>query len=173
MITIRLANTDDAEIIADISRQTFYETFASQNTREDMEKFMSEQFTIEALIKEVDAEGNIFLLAYINEDLAGYVRMREGEKRPEFADKSSIEIARIYAIQSAIGKGVGKALMQKCLEFAIKSNKKLIWLGVWEKNEVAISFYTKFGFKKFAEHDFVLGNDLQTDWLMQKLINNS
>ena len=35
----------DAELIADISRQTFYDTFAEHNTKEDMDKFMSEQFT--------------------------------------------------------------------------------------------------------------------------------
>ena len=44
-ISIRLATAKDAELVADLSRQTFYETFASQNTTSDMEKFMNEQFS--------------------------------------------------------------------------------------------------------------------------------
>ncbi len=171
MITTRYATIADAELIADMSRQTFYETFASQNTDEDINKFMNEQFTKEALMKEAVADDAIFFLAYDGEEPVGYARMREGEKRPEFAGKASIEIARIYAVQSSIGKGVGKALMEICLNAAAAKNKEVIWLGVWEKNRRAIAFYIKFGFEKFSEHEFLLGSDLQTDWLMLKWLN--
>lgn len=173
MLIIRLATVADAELIADLSRQTFYDSFASQNTKADMDKFMNESFAKEALIKEVGAEGNIFLLAFINNEAVGYVRMREGEKRPEFENKSSVEIARIYAVQHSIGKGTGSALMQNCIDIAKEMNRDIIWLGVWEHNRRAIDFYTKWGFEKFAEHDFVLGNDMQTDWLMKLDLKSS
>ncbi|HTE12726.1 MAG TPA: GNAT family N-acetyltransferase, partial [Chitinophagaceae bacterium] len=88
----------------------------------------------------------------------------------ELEDAEAIEIGRIYAVQKTIGLGVGKALMQACIGIAKEKNKQLIWLGVWERNQRAISFYSKFGFEKFGEHDFVLGNDVQTDWLMKKII---
>jgi ribosomal protein S18 acetylase RimI-like enzyme len=167
-VTIRYATAEDAELIADLSRQTFYDTFASQNTKEDMDKFMNEQFTKEALMKEVGTEGNIFLIAFINNEAAGYVRMREGEIRSEFMNKPAIEIARIYAANKMIGKGIGSALMQKCIDIAKENNKEIIWLGVFKKNQPAIDFYTKWGFEIFAEHSFLLGNDLQMDWLMRK-----
>jgi len=60
--------------------------------------------------------------------------------------------------------------MEHCIKLAAEKNKELIWLGVWERNQRAISFYQKFGFEKFGEHDFVLGNDVQTDWLMKKML---
>lgn len=164
-ITIREATTADAEQIADLSRQTFYETFAPHNKAADMEKFMTEQFTREALMAEVNAPGNTFFLALDNDETVGYARLREQEK-----DKlaSAIEIARLYAVTESIGKGVGKALMQACIDFARVQGKKTIWLGVWEKNERAIQFYTAWGFEKVGEHDFLLGNDLQRDWIMEK-----
>lgn len=168
MIQIRLCTKTDAPLIADLSRQTFYETFASENTAADMEKFMAEQFSRESLMKEVGAEGNIFFLAYDNETPVGYARMRESSNSPELGEKKSIEIARIYATTASVGKGVGKALMQKCIDVATEMNKELVWLGVWEKNRRAIDFYSKWGFEKFGTHIFVLGNDPQTDWLMKK-----
>lgn len=79
-----------------------------------------------------------------------------------------MEIARIYALQSYIGKGVGSALMKKCIDQACELNKEIIWLGVWEKNQKAIHFYRKWGFEKFGTHIFILGDDPQTDWLMKK-----
>jgi diamine N-acetyltransferase len=167
-VIIRYAEKKDAELIADLSRQTFYDSFASENSKEDMDKFMNEQFTKEALMKEVGAEGNVFLLAGSGNEITGYVRMREGEKRTEFGDIPSIEIARIYATQQSIGKGTGSALMQRCIDIAKEMNKGVIWLGVWEHNLRAIQFYRKWGFEKFAEHDFVLGKEVQTDWLMKR-----
>ena len=52
-IIIRFATENDAELVADLSRQTFLESFASQNTKENMDKFMNEQFTRQKLIDEV------------------------------------------------------------------------------------------------------------------------
>jgi ribosomal protein S18 acetylase RimI-like enzyme len=63
---------------------------------------------------------------------------------------------------------VGKALMAKCMEIASESEKDLVWLGVWEQNVRAIRFYSHWGFRKFSEHVFMLGDDRQTDWLMCK-----
>ncbi len=167
-LIIKEASIDDAELIADMSRETFYETFIADNSKEDMDKFMTEQFTREALIQEVGATGNIFFLAYVDDKPAGYARLRNKESHEL---PNSIEIARLYAATNMIGKGVGKALMEACIATATRLNKKLIWLGVWEKNERAIRFYLKFGFEKFSEHDFLLGNDLQRDWMMKKELN--
>jgi len=65
-IEIRFAGKEDAELIADLSRETFFDTFASQNTAADMEKFMNEQFTKEALMAEAGAKENIFMLAHMD-----------------------------------------------------------------------------------------------------------
>ena len=167
-ITICVAEKADAALIADLSRQTFYETFAPVNTKENMDQFMNETFTKEALMNEAGAKGNIFLIAFDQKMPVGYVRMRESENPVALGDDTAIEIARIYAINSSIGTGVGKLMMLKCIEMAKELKKKMIWLGVWEKNQRAINFYTKWGFEKFGEQKFILGNEVQIDWLMKK-----
>ena len=167
-ITIRLATPADAALVADLSRQTFYDAFAADNTPEDIEKFMNEQFTREKLMAEVTDPASIFLLAMMGDEVAGYARIREAPNPPELGDAAAIEIARIYAVTTTIGKGVGSALMQHCLTIAQEKQKKVVWLGVWEHNRRAIDFYTKWGFRKFGDHVFVVGNDPQTDWLMKK-----
>ncbi|HEV7780935.1 MAG TPA: GNAT family N-acetyltransferase [Chitinophagaceae bacterium] len=171
MLTIRIAAPSDAELIAEMSRQTFYDTFAAHNTKENMDLFMNASFTTEILIKEVGATGNIFLLAYDDNELVGYARMRENNNPPQLGDLPSIEIARIYSATSSIGKGVGRLLMQHCIDMAKERNKKVVWLGVWEKNQRAIDFYIKWGFEKFGDHLFILGHDRQRDWLMKKIID--
>lgn len=171
-LVIREATVQDARLIADISHQTFYESFAAYNSKEDMDKFLNQQFTRGKLILEVGARGNTFLLAYNGDDIAGYVKIRDERMPPSLGNVKALEIARIYAMTHQIGKGVGSFLMQSCIDIAKERNKEWIWLGVWEKNERAIEFYKKWGFEKFDETDFLLGDDMQKDWLMKKRIES-
>ena len=170
MVTVRIATLKDAELIADMSRQTFFESFAKENTIENMDKFMNEQFTKETIMKEVGTERNIFLLAYDGTEPVGYVRMRENNIPPELGTNQAIEVARIYAVQAAIGKGIGSTLIQKCIDIAREKNHHTIWLGVWEHNHAAQKFYERNGFVKVGNHQFVVGSDVQTDYLMKRLL---
>jgi ribosomal protein S18 acetylase RimI-like enzyme len=167
-ITLRYATPDDAVLIADISQQTFYDTFAADNTEADMTKFLGEQFTKGRLMLEVGAPENTFLLIYGDGEVAGYLKLREGKKLAALNGKLSLEIARIYVTKPFLGKGIGKRLMQAALAIATERDKEVVWLGVWEHNRRAIQFYIAWGFQKFGECDFLLGDDLQRDWLMKK-----
>jgi len=97
-IQIRLAGPEDAELIADISRRTFVDSFAIHNTKENMDLYLNQQFTREMQMAEVGAPGRIFLLATWDEEPAGYASMREGTPPPELgADVAAIEILQIYS----------------------------------------------------------------------------
>ncbi|MGZ3846438.1 MAG: GNAT family N-acetyltransferase [Flavisolibacter sp.] len=169
-LVIREAKIEDATLIANISHQTFYDTFSPYNSTQNMDKFLKQQFTKGKLILEVGAKQNIFLLAYDGDTVAGYVKIRDDRVPLSMGKVSALEIARLYAMTNQIGKGVGSKLMQSCLQIAKEKSKEWLWLGVWEKNKRAIDFYTKWGFEKFDETDFLLGDDMQRDWLMKKKV---
>ncbi|MCG7858944.1 hypothetical protein MD537_18350, partial [Flavihumibacter sediminis] len=50
-------------LLADLSRQTFVDTFASYNKAEDMQLFLDKQFTREQLMAEPDEPDNYFFIA--------------------------------------------------------------------------------------------------------------
>lgn len=161
---------DQKSLLAEMSRQTFFDTFSPYNSEEDMKLFMENQFTREQLEAEPDLPDNYFFIAWQKDVPMGYMRLRHWEKAPYdlLPNDSSLEITRLYANKNAIGTGVGKCMMQFALDFGKAKNVNWVWLGVWEKNERAIQFYEKWGFEQKGAHDFLLGNDLQTDWLMVK-----
>lgn len=167
-ISIRLATSKDAERIADLSRKTFQETFAADNTKENMQKFLNEQFTRSKLITEVGEPENIFLLAYHDDDLAGYLKLKDGEPPEALKGQPAIEISRLYVLREKNGYGVGSQLINNALEIAVELDKKIVWLGVWERNQKAINFYKKNGFEQFGDTTFMLGDDAQRDLLMKK-----
>lgn len=157
-------------LLASISRQTFFDTFSPYNTPADMQLFLDKQFSVEKLEAEIDLPDNYFFIAWEGEEPMGYMRLRYWPN-PVYdflPAHPSLEINRLYATQQAIGKGVGKAMMQFALDFARGQKLAWSWLGVWEKNERAIAFYHRWGFEKAGSHGFVLGTDHQSDWLMVK-----
>jgi len=63
-------------------------------------------------------------------------------------------------------------LYDKAIEIAREKNAEYVWLGVWEKNLRALSFYKKNGFIEFDKHIFKLGDDEQTDYMMKLKLTN-
>jgi ribosomal protein S18 acetylase RimI-like enzyme len=43
-----------------------------------------------------------------------------------------------------------------------------LWLGVWEENPRAIAFYAKWSFVVVGQKTFLVGDDPQTDHVMQR-----
>jgi len=129
---------------------------------------MRNEFNTEKLMAQVDEPGNVFLLAHLNDEFSGYARLLESESPPELCGIEAIELSRIYVETKITAQGIGTALLQRSVDTARGKNKKTIWLGVWEHNLRAISFYERFGFEIFGGHVFMLGDDEQTDLLMKK-----
>jgi len=173
VIHTRVATKDDAVLIANISQECFYHAFISSTTAANMDMFLKQQFTKGKLMLEVGAKENIFLLAYDEDELVGYAKLRDASRPLLLQQYKSLELARLYAMPARIGAGVGTVLMKEAISIAREMGKDVIWLGVWEGNKRAIKFYESFGFEKFADTDFLLGEDLQQDWLMKKNISSN
>ena len=169
-ITISKASVNDVTTLQVIGKQTFFETFSASNTKEDMEKYLTENFTVEKITREVNNLNSQFFIAWQNDEAIGYLKVNEGNAQTELQDNASLEIERIYVLTTYHGKKVGQLLYEKALEVAGVQKKKSIWLGVWEENPRAIKFYEKNGFTAFDTHIFKMGEDEQTDILMRKTL---
>jgi GNAT superfamily N-acetyltransferase len=163
---ITKATLDNLDLLQKISKQTFFETFAAFNSKENMKQYLNESLSLEQLKLELENEFSEFYFAYNENEVIGYLKINRGESQTEKTSKNLLEIERIYVLEKFQGKKVGQMLFQKAVEMAKSYQKNTIWLGVWEKNEKAIQFYLKNGFEIFDKHIFKLGEDLQTDLLM-------
>lgn len=167
---LRTALPADAERLAALAAQTFRDTFADDNSPEDMEAYVRAAFSPEFVRAELADGANAFLLAFASdaEQPAGYAKLRSGTVDPGVTGPNPIELQRLYVDRSALGHGIGAALLQACLESARSTGHRTLWLGVWERNARAISFYEKWGFETVGEHVFRLGSDEQRDLIMER-----
>lgn len=163
-------SNEDIKALQVISKQTFTETFGSQNTAEDLAKFLNEEYDFDKLKAEVENPESFYYFCYFEDELAGYLKLNVGAAQTESDYPEALEIQRIYVLQKYQGKRIGLAMMQQALAVAKKLKKPQVWLGVWENNLKAQAFYQKSGFKKVGSHDFILGDDKQTDYILLKTL---
>jgi ribosomal protein S18 acetylase RimI-like enzyme len=165
--SIKKTELSELQKLQKIGRETFYETFAGDNSEENMATYLDEKFALDKLTAELTNSASEFYFAQIDDEIIGYLKVNFGEAQTELQDKNGLEIERIYVLKAFHGLKVGQLLYNKALEIAKDSDLKYIWLGVWEENVRALNFYKKNGFVEFDKHIFVLGNEEQTDLLMK------
>jgi diamine N-acetyltransferase len=172
----KLTITDIPELVA-ISKSTFIEAFAHQNDPVEFDAYVNSAFTLQTLTEEFNTEGVSFYFVEKEDRPIGYIKLHHnksplGTTKPniqvqyDFEHAKSTELERIYLLSEYHGKGVAQLQMDYVIQMAKENGSHFVWLGVWEHNPKAIRFYEKFGFEKFGDHVFDVGNDPQIDWLM-------
>jgi GNAT superfamily N-acetyltransferase len=166
---IRLESLNELQCI---SRITFEESFAAFNQAKDMQLYFENAFSLEQLTLEIQSEHSEFYFAYQEETLIGYLKINLHSDALYPNEKYGLEIERIYVKHSFQGKHIGQHILDKAINRAHELGFIQVWLGVWEHNHRAISFYRRNGFIPFGSKYFVLGTDRQTDILMHLKFSN-
>jgi len=169
-IRVRHASATDNSLLAELGARTFHDTFAKDNTPENMSAYLTASFSPKKQAAELSESSSVFLIVEVDGEVVGFARLKEGKPPTEIAGSNPIEIVRIYACKEWIGHGVGATLMKACLNEAEKRGCDIIWIGVWERNSQALAFYLNWGFVEFGKQPFQLGDDLQNDLLLQRSV---
>lgn len=164
---IKRVAVNDVDKLQKIATDTFIQTFSLANTKENMDKYVKEELSIEKLTEELHDNNSEFYFCMLHTNVIGYLKINYRQSQTELREDDAVEIERIYVLKDFHRKKVGTLLYEKALEVARQRNSRYVWLGVWEENHRAINFYKKNGFVEFDKHLFKLGNDEQTDIMMK------
>jgi len=166
-MSIRRATAADAEALAEIGARTFFETFAADNTAEDMRLFLASTWSPDLQRAEIlDAGLDTLLACDATGAIAGFAQLRVAHPPADIAVRAPVELQRFYVDKAWHGQGLARTLMEASERAAQARGAHELWLGVWERNERAQAFYRKCGFRKVGTKTFVVGTDPQTDNVM-------
>ncbi len=169
-IEIKPCDAGDLKQLRRMGIETFEDTFASMNSRETMDDYLSASFSREKLLEELHDGHCLFYFLNVGGEPAGYLKLNHAPAQSDINDPESLEIERIYLRKIYKGKSLGRVLMDHALGVAGDLEKAYVWLGVWEKNVNAIAFYMKMGFHEAGRHAFQMGDELQNDLIMKRII---
>lgn len=167
-VVIRRARPSDAAPLAEFAARTFFETFAADNTAEDMALHLARTYGASQQAGEIANPAMVTVVAEFQGRLAGYAQLREGPVPDSVRGASPIELLRFYVDRPWHGQGLARRLMRAVDEEAMLHGASTLWLAVWEQNERAKAFYAKCGFADVGSKVFMLGNDKQRDRVMAR-----
>ena len=167
---IRFALVDDAKMLADLARETFWDAYNTESKleRRHIKAYMEKSFTREILENELIDKNLRYLIAESDSIPVGYAKLAFGKTRREISGSNPAELCRIYLKKKFWGKAFGSRLLETCIAETKANGSDTVWLSVWEHNAPAIRFYEKRGFGKVGSHVFDLASSPQTDFVMQK-----
>ncbi|PKS05918.1 hypothetical protein jhhlp_007750 [Lomentospora prolificans] len=171
---VRKAMLSDAQAIADMAREVFVKTFGHSTSEENVNNYLKENYSTEAMAKHLQHPDHETLVAVdAGGRIRGYGTLRKNVREPCLDDvPDKIELLRLYVDASALGRGIGGSIARALEDLAREQGFKNMWLGVWEGNYNSQKVYEKWGYKRVGEHIFYLGDEAQTDWILLKALIN-
>ncbi|MFY1825586.1 N-acetyltransferase family protein [Myxococcus fulvus] len=165
-VIIRPATLADAATLTDLGARTFRDTFAAENTPENVDAFLASHYSPALQEAELREPRSLYLLAEVDGVPAGFALLCDGAREACVQARHPINLSRLYVDRAFLGAKVGAALMRRCVDEARTRNHDVLWLGVWERNTRARAFYARWGFIEVGEMRFVLGTDPQRDLVL-------
>jgi putative acetyltransferase len=102
--------------------------------------------TTDQLFEQFQKTGSIYYVACQNGRIIGGAGIFPSPGLPEKA----CELVKMYLIPDARGTGLGKSLLDHCLEYAIGFGYQQVYIETMSELTKAISIYVKFGFRHLS-----------------------
>ncbi len=170
MATIRLATTNDAAELAGFAEAIFRDTFGAMNNSDDVDAHCRRYYGAVIQVNEITDPAWTTMLVEEDGELVGYLQLRWRPAPASVIAERPGEIQRFYLRADWHGRGLAQEMMTRALNEMKDRGTDVAWLGVWEHNPRAISFYTKCGFRSVGDQPFILGDDTQRDIIMMREI---
>jgi len=160
----------DAAALAEIGARTFHDTFAADNTPDDMAEHLAATFGVVQQEAELSNADYVTLLACVDGALAAFAQVRRHDPPDCVEGPAPVELHRFYVDRPWHGQGVAARLMAVSVDAIRELGGRTVWLSVWEHNPRARAFYAKCGFRQSGTANFWVGSDCQTDHILARAL---
>jgi GNAT superfamily N-acetyltransferase len=167
-ISLRTPTNEDIPALAAMAGKIFWHTFTGMMPESDLQRYIATAFTPEQFLCEWMDIGNTFIIAFYDQQWAGYAKINTRKAAERREVEKYIEVERLYLLPEYQGHGIGPLLMDYCVHYAMDHGYDTLWLNVWARNTNAIDFYLRCGFEHVDWSIRMRGNDPQKALWMKK-----
>ena len=152
---------NDIQRLQKIANICFRNTYKIILTSDQMEYMINWMYGNETLIKELENNCFYYLIEYENEDV-GYFSIEKKQNK--------CELHKIYVLPQKQHLKIGSFMMNFIKNWSKENNCESIYLNV-NRNNSAIQFYTKMGFRIIRTEDNHIGNGYyMNDYVMEFIL---
>jgi len=170
-LTLRPAVPADVPALTQLARASFIDAFGHLYSEADLAAFLAEAKTEAATAGLVaDPDGAMQVATRGGEPIA-FCKIGYKCGWPDKArGNRAMELKQLYAAAAATGSGVGSALMDWAMTALAEAGADEVQLSVWSGNHGAQRFYQRYGFEKVADVTFKVGEQIDDEYLLSKLL---
>ena len=160
-IAFRPATPTDAPLLAGLARRIWPDAYRGVITDAQIDYMIGWMYADATVARELDA-GVLWDILYVSGEPVGYVSY-------ERLDADTVRLHKIYLLPQRQGLTLGRAMLDRVVQYAAGLGCRRITLTVNKQNARACAFYFKHG---FATIDSIVkdigGGFLMDDYLMEK-----
>lgn len=168
-INIRRCGPGDETALSIVGQATFLETFAGILSGKDILGHCTRQHSTEKYAGWLRDPASGIWIAEVEprEAPVGYLVLTKPDLPLPDISGDDAEVKRVYLLSRFRGAGLGHRLMQEAETHARSRGIQRLLLGVYSRNEAAISFYEKLGYKRVGERSFTVGDSTYHDYIFE------
>lgn len=157
---IRKAKTADIAQLVSLAARTFGLACPPHMPQEDIDSFIAKNLGKAGFATFLaDSAHRLTVGTRGNEIIAYLVLIDEGP---------TMFVSKCYVAPEAHGSDMASLLMNDAIDFARNRGAKTVQLAVNKLNARAIRFYEKSGFTVVGYRDFVVGNQVENDYVLER-----
>ena len=165
MLTIKPAGLTEVLLINELAHRIWplaYETIISAD---QMEYMLDLIYSPSSLRKQIKNLRHKFVIVFNGKSPVGFASYSKKLKAID-----TFKLHKIYILQSEHGKGIGKLVIDNIIGDIQTKRAKFLELNV-NRNNNAVEFYKKLGFKIISEEDIDIDNGyFMNDYIMRKTL---
>lgn len=152
------------ERLLPVARRIFTDTFGRLYDAAAFERFCDEVYRSDGTMSRDFGDPNVqWRVAHVHGDPVGYAKLTPLRAPAPSPRRGALELQQIYVLSDWHGSGVAARLMDWGLATARAESAPEIYLTVFDHNERAKRFYTRYGFTEVGRCDFQLGDRIDDD----------
>jgi len=155
MTTYTHIKKSDLENVFNLASEIWNNNYREMISQEQINYMLNMMYNSERIQKDFK-EGYVWEYILHNDNIVGFLSYVIKEDNRVF-------LSKIYLKNSAQGLGIGKASLNRVINYAQKNNCNSVYLTVNRGNKKGVRAYKKSGFEIIAEEDFNIGNGFIMD----------
>lgn len=137
-----------AQLLSDLAKKIYIPHYPYLWNEGGIDWYINEYaYPVEKISKEIADSNNLHFIVYLNKEPIGYLKLNINANSKGFDPNTTLELERIYILNTCIQKGVGTQLVNFTKAIAAKYHKKEIILKAMDSAARALAFYKKNGFE--------------------------
>lgn len=176
-VTFARVRASEAAHLSEFARDNFDKTYGPLCRAADVDAYMASELTPSQFLRILTSPTSWVFAAIIDGEWVGYAHLRlaplpDGIQSRQLAAPSTtpMEVSRFYVSRKFQGAGVAQQMLGIVLAHAELQGSPSMWLSVWQENARAVAFYKKWGFTSIGYAKFLMGEDLQDDFIMERSV---